>query len=226
MSHVSSFGPTMSLAVAGKAIGPAASPTGRRPLVSEPVVVAGAVGGSVTNAFGRGLRGMRVEIVDDDKSVVGSTITGVGGRFVVDDVAPGTYKLRALDDTDGDFEKAWFGGRTFRTAESFAVMPQQAVEDVDVVLRSTARIDVDVSATKRKTDVVVVVTHRATGAPATGAVEFSNKDVQVTVPLVDGRAPFSFADRAGGKGSKKMLRVDYVGDRETRPASTKVRLRQ
>lgn len=185
---------------------------------------AGTVSGSVTNVFGRGLRGMRVEVVDDDKTVVGMATTAADGLFMVDHVPPGTYKLRALDE-DGDFEKSWFDGRTFDTAKSFKVSSERDVDDVVVVLRSTATIDVDVTATKRRSDVVVMVTHRATGAPATGTVELSTKVAEIAVSLVDGRAGLSLAVAKDSESKKAMkLRVDYCGDHQTRPASTKVAL--
>lgn len=183
----------------------------------------GRVHGSVTNVHGRGLRGMRVEIVSSDKTAVASTRTTDGGRFIVDDVPPGDYFLRAFDDVDGDFEKSWFGGRKLRSAESFMVAAERPVDRIDVVLRSTAQIDVEATAGERKTEVVVRVTHRATGAPATGEVELSTKNSDhIIAALVDGQAYITFTD--GDMPPVTKVRVSYSGDHETRPASTKAKV--
>ena len=182
------------------------------------------VHGSVTNVHGRGLRGMRVDIVSSAKKVVASTTTSDGGRFIVDDVAPGEYFLRAVDDIDGDFEKSWFGGRKLRSAEAFTVAVGRPVDGIDVVLRSTAQIDVEATAGERKTEVVVRVTHRATGAPATGEVELSTKNSDhITAAIVDGQAYIAFTD--GDMPPVTKVRVSYSGDHQTRPASTKAKVR-
>ena len=182
-----------------------------------------AVHGSVKNVHGRGLRDMCVEIVAADKTVVASTRTIDDGRFIVDDVPPGEYFLRAYDDVDGDFEKSWFGGRKFRSAETLAVTTGRPVDGIDVVLRSTARIDVDATAGERKTEVVVRVTHRATGAPATGEIELTTKNSDhIVATLVDGQAYIAFTD--GDMAPVTKVRVFYSGDQQTRPASAKAKV--
>lgn len=183
--------------------------------------VTGAVTGTVTNVYGHGLRGLCVELIDDDRAVVAWAHTGTKGRFVIDDVPAGSYRLRVYDEVDGDFAKSWHGGARFDDAERVDVKSEGTRRNADVVLRSKATLDVDVTVTKKKTALEVVVTHRATGAPATGIVELSAKDISVTIPLVDGRAAIALARRSsGGKA-----RIDYLGDHQTRPASIKVRLR-
>lgn len=190
--------------------------------IGQPRRLTGAVSGTVTNVNGRGLRGMRVEVVDADKTVVGSATTTGGGVFTIDGVPPGSYRLRAFDDVEGDFEKSWFGGPKYRSASSFTVAATSTVVGIDVVLRSTARIDVKATGRKRKINVVVRVTHRATGGPATGEIELSTKKSEhVSVALVDGQAPVTLTDV--GKGAKKV-RVFYGGDRQTRPASTRAKV--
>ncbi len=184
---------------------------------------AGAVHGSVTNVHGRGLRGMRVEIVSSDKTVVASTRTIHGGRFVVDDIPPGEYFLRAYDDIDGDFEKSWFGGPKFRSAETLTVAAGRPVDGIDIVLRSTAQIEVEATAGDRKTEVVVRVTHRATGAPGTGEVELTTKNSDhIVATLVDGQAYIAFTD--GDMAPVTKVRVFYSGDQQTRPASAKAKV--
>jgi len=188
--------------------------------------VTGAVSGTVSNVYGRGIRGLRVEVVDEDKVVVASATTGVNGRFVVEDVPAGTFRLRALDDIDDDFETSWHGGSRFRQAADFAVRADGTRRGVDVVLRSKAQVDVDVTVTRRSADIEVLVTHRATGAPAAGTVELSTRDVDVIIPLVDGRASITLGGRSAGleRTIGRTLRVDYLGDHQTRPTSVKVRL--
>jgi hypothetical protein len=181
--------------------------------------VTGAVTGTVTNVYGHGLRGLCVELIDDDQAVVAWAHTGTKGRFVVDDVPAGTYRLRAYDEVDRDFEKSWHGGARFDEAARVVVKSEGTQRNVDVVLRSKAEIDVDVTVTTRKAALVVTVTHRATGAPATGRVELSTKDFGAAIPLVDGEAAFTLTGRTSGK-----VRIDYLGDHQTRPASVKVRL--
>lgn len=179
----------------------------------------GAVSGTVTNVYAHGLRGLRVEVVDDAKQVVATAVTGSKGAFVVDDVPDGTYRLRAFDDLDDDFERAWHGGSTFAEADAIKVRADKTRRGVDVVLRSNAQIDVDVTVTETATEIVVAVTHRATGAPATGEIEVRSKDVELSRPLTDGKVALAL-ETVG-----KKLRVDYLGDHQTRPASVKVRLR-
>jgi hypothetical protein len=183
--------------------------------------VTGAVTGTVTNVYGHGLRGLCVELVDDDRAVVAWAHTGTKGRFVIDDVPAGSYRLRAYDEVDGDFEKSWHGGARFGAAQRVTVKPEGTRRNTDVVLRSKATLDVDVTVTRKRAALEVVVTHRATGAPATGIVELSARDISITIPLVDGRAAIALARHStGGKA-----RIDYLGDHQTRPASVKVRLR-
>ena len=190
---------------------------------AQPRLVTEAVHGFVSNVHGRGLRSVRVEVVSADKTVVGSTKTIDDGRFIVDGVPPGAYFLRAFDDVEGNFEKSWFGGRNFRTAESFTVTTGSPVDGIDVVLRSTAQIDVEAIAGERKTVVVVRVTHRATGVPATGEVELTTKNSDhISVTLVDGQAHMSFTD--GDMTPVKKVRIYYNGDHQTRPASTKTKV--
>ena len=200
---------------------PQPKPEPGRSELSRPAT--GGVHGSVTNVHGRGLRDMCVEIMSADKTVVASTKTTDGGRFVVDDVPPGAYFLRAYDDVDGDFEKSWFGGRKFHSAESLTVAAGRPVDGIDIVLRSTARIDVEATAGERKTEVTVRVTHRATGAPATGEVELTTKNSDhIVATLVDGQAYMAFTD--GDMAPVTKVRVYYSGDQQTRPASTKAKV--
>ncbi|MGI9084638.1 MAG: hypothetical protein ACR2FE_05025 [Aeromicrobium sp.] len=180
---------------------------------------AGAVSGTVSNVYEHGLRGLRVEIVDDAKKVVASAVTGSKGTFVVDDVPAGTYRLRAHDDVDDDFEKSWHGGAKFGKAETFKVKSAKTRRGIDVVLRSNAQIGVEVTVTQRSAAIAVGVTHQATGAPATGEVELHTKAVDITLPLTHGTTSLAL-----GTAGKK-LRVDYLGDHQTRSASVKVRLR-
>lgn len=189
--------------------------------------VTGAVTGTVTNVYQHGLRGLCVELVDDDRAVVAWATTGTKGRFVVDDVPAGTYRLRAYDEVDGDFEKSWHGGARFGEAERLTVRSDRTRRNIDVVLRSKAEIDVDVTVTKKKAAVVVTVTHRATGAPATGTVELSTRDIDAAIPLVNGEAAMTLTGRTSGKKRTigRKLQIDYLGDHQTRPASVKVRLR-
>ena len=97
------------------------------------------------------------------------------------------------------------------------------MDGIDVVLRSTAQIDVEATAGERKTEVVVRVTHRATGAPATGEVELSTKNSDhIAATLVDGQAYIAFTD--GDMPPVTKVRVFYGGDQQTRPASTKAKV--
>lgn len=182
-------------------------------------VTDGAVSGAVTNVFGHGLRGLHVEVVAEDETVVGSATTGVGGQFEIGAVPPGLYKLRAFDDVEGEYEESWHGGPAVDSAEPFKVKKGKTRRKITVALRSTAQIDTDVTAGDEAIEVVITVTHRATGAPATGLVDVSTKDVDVTLTLDGGRAPVTL------RGSAKKLRITYRGDHQTRPEATKVRVR-
>jgi hypothetical protein len=202
------------------------APAPARPLPGQHRRVKGAVSGTVSNVYGRGIRGLRVEVVDEDKAVVASATTGVNGRFVVEEVPAGTYRVRALDDIDDDFETSWHGGSRFRKADDITVRADGTRRGVDVVLRSKAQIDVDATVTRRSADIEVRVTHRATGAPAAGTVQLSTRDIVVVIPLVDGRASITLGGRSAGieRSIGRTLRVDYLGDSQTRPSSVKVRL--
>lgn len=72
-----------------------------------------------------------------------------------------------------------------------------------------------------RTEVVVAVKHPATGDPATGDVTLTAKDIGATVTLVDGSATLRLTGRAAMRGK---LRIDYLGDDRTRPASVTIRL--
>lgn len=180
----------------------------------------GTVSGLVTDVLGDGLSGMRVDVIDKHKVVVDTATTGAKGEFVIDRIPIGTYRLRALDDVNGDFERSWYGGRTSGAAEPFKVKSGKKRGKLVVVLRFRAHIDVETTVKKRKIKAMITVTHHANGGAATGIVEVSTKGDNVTLPLVDGKAAVSL------KRSVKKLKIDYAGDHQTRASSTKVRVRR
>lgn len=186
----------------------------------------GAVSGVVTNTHGRGLAGITVVVVTPYKEVVATAVTGPRGVFMVDDLEPGSYRVKAVDGDTGDFETTWFGGSPFRKADVVSVRMQKTRRKVRIVLRSAARIDTEVKRSKKKVTVAVQVTDRATGAPAAGAVRLSTSEFGVKLPLDDGRTTITlYGDTRGSRRTvARRLRVEYLGSRHTRDEAGSAKL--
>ncbi|TXL57713.1 hypothetical protein [Aeromicrobium terrae] len=89
-----------------------------------------------------------------------------------------------------------------------------------------AAIEVDVMVERRTAHVVIAVERQGGGDPATGEVELVTRDLEIVLPLVDGRATFLLTGRGAG-GSPVVGRkawVNYFGDARTEAATTSFRL--
>lgn len=187
---------------------------------------ASALSGTVRSTRGRGLRGMHVAVLDDGWNVAATTVTGAHGHFIVEDLVAGTYRVMAHDEIDGDFGTAWHDGTTSSQVGVLQVKPGRTRRRVDVVLMSTAAIDVDVEGRAKKAVVRIVVTDRGTGLPATGTVRVSTKQFSTDLPLAKGRAGITVLGTADGSPRlSKKITVDYRGTKHTQPSSTTTRLR-
>jgi hypothetical protein len=89
-----------------------------------------------------------------------------------------------------------------------------------------ASIEVDVAVERRTAHVTISVERHGGGAAATGEVELMTRDLEIVLPLVDGRATFMLTGRGAG-GSPVVGRkawVNYFGDGRTEAATTSFRL--
>lgn len=187
---------------------------------------ASALSGTVRSTRGRGLRGMQVAVLDDEWNVVATTVTGAHGQYVVEDLAAGTYRVTAHDEVDGDFGIAWHDGTSADGAGELRVKPGRTRRRADVVLASTASIDLDIELKAQKAVLRIVVTDRGTGLPATGSVRVRTKQVSTELPLIKGRARLSVLGPADGSDRRaKKVTVDYRGTRHTQRGSASGRLR-
>jgi hypothetical protein len=185
-----------------------------------------AVSGIVRSSRGRGLRGMRVTVLDEDAMAVATTLTGSGGAFVVDELPPGVYRLTASDEADGDFAASWHDGSTFDNAAAFTVRDRRTRRNTDVTLTSAAAIDVQVRSRRTKIVVTIRVTDRSTGSPAPGFVRLLTKLFDAELPLSKGTVRITLH---GGPEFRrtlgKNLQVRYLGSDHTQADWRRVRLR-
>jgi hypothetical protein len=89
-----------------------------------------------------------------------------------------------------------------------------------------ASIEVDVMVERRTAHVIIAVERQGGGEPASGEVELVTRDLEIVLPLIDGRATFLLTGRGAG-GSPVVGRkawVNYFGDARTEAATTSFRL--
>jgi hypothetical protein len=185
-----------------------------------------AISGTVRSTRGRGLRGMHVAVLDENWHVVATAVTGTGGAFVVEELAPGTYRVTAIDELDGDFGAAWHAGTSVARAGVLRVKEGRTRRGADITLASIAAVKVDVDIRRTKAVVGIRVTERATGIRAKGSVRVSTKRFSAELPLTKGRTTVTLLGSPDGfpKLSKKV-RIDYLGAKHVLPGSASAKLR-
>ena len=185
-----------------------------------------ALSGTVRSTRGRGLRGMQVAVLDEGWQVVATAVTGIGGAFVIDELPPGTYRVTAVDELDGDFGAAWHDGTSVARAGVLRVKEGRTRRGADITMSSIAAVMVDVETRRTEAVVGIRVTERGTGIRAKGSVRVSTKRFSAELPLTKGRTSLTLFGSADGspKLSKKVT-VDYLGAKHVLPGSTSARLR-
>ncbi len=189
-----------------------------------------AISGHVISTRGRGLSGVSVVVVDADDQVVGTTITGRRGQYLLADLPPGSYRLGARDTIDGDFTDSWHGGDDAASATVLEQADDGTIRDIVVTLTGRVAIDADVDVRRKKIRVEVDVIDRTTGLPGEGSVTVSTDLFSTRLPLTEGRANitvFTLPGERDAPDSKKVrrLRIEYPGSRHTGPATRTIRLR-
>ncbi|WP_332667206.1 carboxypeptidase-like regulatory domain-containing protein [Aeromicrobium sp.] len=185
-----------------------------------------AISGTVRSTRGRGLRGMQVEVLDEAWQVVATAVTGTGGAFVAEDLAPGTYRVTAIDHIDGEFGAGWHAGTSVPRAGVLRVKEGRTRRGVDITLASNAEVKVDVDIRRTKAVLSIRVVEQATGVRAKGSVRVTTKRFSAELPLTRGRTTVSLLGSSDGspKLSKKVT-VDYLGTKHVLPGSASARLR-
>lgn len=185
-----------------------------------------AISGTVRSTRGRGLRGMQVEVLDEAWQVVATAVTGTGGAFVAEDLAPGTYRVTAIDLVDGEFGAGWHAGTSVPRAGVLRVKEGRTRRGVDITLASNAEVKVDVDIRRTKAVLSIRVVEQATGVRAKGSVRVTTKRFSAELPLTRGRTTVSLLGSSDGspKLSKKVT-VDYLGTKHVLPGSASARLR-
>ena len=189
-----------------------------------------AISGHVISTRGRGLSGVSVVVVDADDQVVGTTITGRRGQYLLADLPPGSYRLGARDTIDGDFTDSWHGGDDAASATVLEQADDGTIRDIVVTLTGRVAIDADVDVRRKKIRVEVDVIDRTTGLPGEGSVTVSTDLFSTRLPLTEGRANITVFTLPGERDApdrKKVrrLRIEYPGSRHTGPATRTIRLR-
>lgn len=185
-----------------------------------------ALSGTVRSSRGRGLQGIQISVLDDSWSAVATTVTGVDGLFIVEDLPPGTYRVAAHDAIDGDFGAAWHDGSSSPRVGIIRVKEGRTRRRVDVVLSSAAAIDLDVDVRSKKAVIRIAVTDRASGRPAGGSVRVSTKQFSAKLPLTRGRTAVTLYGSADGSPRlSKKVTVDYRGTKHTQRSSATAKLR-
>jgi hypothetical protein len=194
---------------------------------------AAAVSGHVVSSRGRGLSGIAVVVIDADDQVVGSTITGRRGHFVVEDLTAGTYRLGARDSIDGDFVDSWHGGDDAADATELVIEDGHTLHDIDVTLIGRAAIGAEVDVRRKKVVIDVEVIDRTTGEAGVGSVVISTDEFRTRLPLVEGRTTITLfgttdedgADDSGLHRLGRRVRLEYPGSKHNGPVNRTIWLR-
>jgi hypothetical protein len=185
-----------------------------------------AISGTVRSTRGRGLRDMQVVVLDEHWQVVATAVTGTGGAFVAEELPPGAYRVMATDELDGDFGAGWHDSSSHPKAGILQVKEGRTRRNVDITVASSATIDVEIEVRRKKAVVGIRVTERATGVRAGGSVRISTKRFGAELPLTKGRTAITLLGSADGSPRlSKKVKVDYLGTKHVRPASTSAKLR-
>jgi len=100
----------------------------------------GSIAGTVTQRYiGSGLKGVRVTAYDSSGTVVDETMSGAGGKYVLDGVLPSTVGYRICFDGSGavgGLTLKAYGSACYRSAVPVAA--QTTTQHVDIALQSTA----------------------------------------------------------------------------------------
>lgn len=186
-----------------------------------------AISGTVSSTRGRGLRGMQISVLDETGDAVASAVSGANGVFIVEDLPAGSYRVAARDEVDEDFDTAWHQGSSLADAAAIKVKEGKTRRKADVALTSAAAIDVDVDIRKKKVIVVIRVTDRATGTPASGSIRLSTKLFDTELPLSKGTASITLHGSADGlkRSMLKKLHIAYLGSKHTSAGTRTVKLR-
>ena len=185
-----------------------------------------AMSGTVRSTRGRGLRGMRIAVLDESWEVVATALTGAGGAFIIEELPPGIYRVMAIDELDGDFGTGCYAGSAVPRAGVLRVKEGRTKRGADVTLASTASVKVEVDIRRTKAVVGIRVTERSTGVRAKGSVRVSTKRFSTELPLTKGRTALSIVGSADGSPRlSKKVTIDYLGTKHVQPASASIRLR-
>ncbi|KAA1395581.1 carboxypeptidase-like regulatory domain-containing protein [Aeromicrobium ginsengisoli] len=185
-----------------------------------------AISGTVRSTRDRGLRDMQVVVLDEHWQVIATSVTGTDGVFVAEDVPPGTYRVMATDELDGDFGAGWHDSSAHARAGFIEVKEGRTRRNIDITLASAAAVDLDVEVRRKKAIVGIRVTERATGVRANGSVRVTTKQFGVELPLAKGRTAITLLGSADGSPRlSKKVRVDYLGTKHVQPGSASATLR-
>lgn len=184
----------------------------------------GAITGTVTSTRGRGLRGIEIRVVAPDEDVVASVTSGAGGRFAVENLPAGTYRLSAAD-PDGDFAATWVGGTTFAEAKKVKLSDKKPRREVELQLVATAAIAVEIVDQDGAATLRIRVTDRGTGIAAGGVVHVATKLIGAELPLAEGQVTLTLQASSPSTKVPKKIVIDYRGDEHTAPATDTATLR-
>lgn len=184
----------------------------------------GVVEGVVTSSRGRGLRGIEINLVSPDEVIVATATTEAGGRFTVENLPDGAYRLSAAD-PDDDFAPAWLGGTSFADAKKLKLSNKTPRRQVGLQLVAAADVavkivDHDGSATLR-----IRVNERGTGIAASGVVHVASKLIGADLPLAQGEVTVTLHASSPSTKVPKKITIDYRGDEHTAPATDAATLR-
>ena len=169
---------------------------------------------------------MQVVVLDEHWQVINTAVTGTDGAFVAEDVPPGSYRVMATDELDGDFGAGWHDSSAHPRAGLLEVRAGRTRRNIDITLPSAAAVDLDVEVRSKKAIVGIRVTERATGVRATGSVRVSTKRFSAELPLTKGRTAITlFGSADGSPRLSSKVKVNFLGTKHVLPGSASARLR-
>lgn len=169
--------------------------------------------GRLTDARGKAVQDVRVQVETPSGGYVTfSELTGSNGRFAIWGLSSGQYVVRVFDPYL-KWAPRYFGGAVMRAdAKVVNVVAGTNVGNLNVTLKSKAKVHVKATGSKGAAKLVFTVTSRATGGRPGGTMTVVSGDVSKKVRIVKGKATVTLKGLPSGTAK---VTATYSGTKST-----------
>lgn len=171
------------------------------------------VSGTVTDTSGHPLKNITVRLTAPDGTISKNrTKTSSSGRFTFSRLKSGTHLVR-FDDPKSVWAFQYADGAVRRAdARVLKVVAGNDITDVNVDLKSRAKVKATLTGGKSTAKLVASITRKSSGGRPSGSLTVTVGDSTKTVRVVKGKAKASFAKLPRGRQS---VTATYSGTRST-----------